>query len=235
VSKSRFLLIDIGLLALFIANGLRAAVANSGVCDELGAHIPTGYLYWSSGEFSGGLGNFPLGQLLIAAPTYLLGHSYELFTEQHLLLFRLPVLMLGALLGLLVSRMATSLYGRTAGVAALFLYALSPNILAHATLATLDLPTAFVIFLTVYCLYCYVEKPGPARARNCAADESAVHCIDRPGAGCHRPILAARHSGAGFWAFRCVVAVRSDRRVCNDQPRLPPCAGVRVGLASAVL
>jgi hypothetical protein len=160
---SRFLLIDSALLALFVANGLRAAVANSGVCDELGAHIPAGYLYWSSGAYSGGLGNFPLGQLLIAAPTFLLSHSYELFTEQHLLLFRLPVLVLGVLLGLLVSRMATELYGRPAGVAALFLYVLSPNILAHATLATLDLPTTFVIFLTVHCLYRYVEKPGSVR------------------------------------------------------------------------
>ncbi len=164
MSVWKFLLIDAALLALFVANGLHAAVVNSGVCDELGAHIPAGYLYWSSGKFSGGLGNLPFGQLLIAAPTYLIGHSYELFTEQHLLLFRLPVLILGALLGLLVSRMATELYGRRAGVAALFLYALSPNILANASVATLDLPTAFFIFLTVYCLYHYVEKPGPARS-----------------------------------------------------------------------
>jgi tetratricopeptide (TPR) repeat protein len=163
MSVSRFLLIDAALVALFVANGLRAAVINSGVCDELGAHIPAGYLYWASGEYSGGLGNFPLGQLLIAAPTYLLGHSYELFTEQHLLLFRLPVLMLGALLGLLVSKLASALYGRWAGVAALSLYALSPNILAHASIATLDLPTAFFFFWTVYCLYHYVEKPGPTR------------------------------------------------------------------------
>jgi len=59
--------------------------------------------------------------------------------------------------------MATELYGRRAGVAALFLYALSANILANASVATLDLPVAFFVFLTVYCLYHYVEKPGPAR------------------------------------------------------------------------
>ena len=99
----RLLLIHIGLLALFVSGAVYAAISNSGVCDELGAHIPAGYLYWTSGQFSGGLSNFPLGQLLIAAPVYWLGHSYELYTEQHLLLFRLPVILMGACLGVLIA------------------------------------------------------------------------------------------------------------------------------------
>ena len=72
------LLIHIGLLALFVSGAVYAAISNSGVCDELGAHIPAGYLYWTSGQFSGGLSNFPLAQLLIAAPVHWLGYSYEL-------------------------------------------------------------------------------------------------------------------------------------------------------------
>ncbi len=157
------LLIHLGLLALFVANALRAAVSNSAVCDELGAHIPAGFLYWTSGQWSGGLGNVPLGQLLIAAPPYWLGHSYELYTEQHLLLFRLPVIFMAALLGLGVAHLATRLYGQRAGIAAFFLYALSPNVLAHASLATLDLPAAFFIFLSLYALYFLVARPTPYR------------------------------------------------------------------------
>lgn len=156
-------LILVLLLILFFANALNGAIRNSAVCDELGGHIPCGYLYWSSGEFSGGLSNLPLGQLLIALPVKMLGCSYELFTEQYLVLFRLPVLLMGLLLGGLVYRFASELYSRGVGLAALFLYALSPNILAHTSLATLDLPVTFFIFLMIYLLYRYVQKPGVLR------------------------------------------------------------------------
>lgn len=147
------------LLALFTLNALYAAVRNSGTCDELGAHIPSGYLYWKTGQFAGGVDNPPLGQLLIALPIVLTGCEYELFTEQHLLLFRLPALLMGLLLAGLVWRLATELWGRDAGLAALLLVVLSPNILAHATLATLDLPITFFVLLSVYALWRYVARP----------------------------------------------------------------------------
>lgn len=151
------------LLLLFLANGLYGLVQNSGVCDELGAHIPSGYLYLKSGEFSGGLDNLPLGQILIALPVKLLGLDYELFTEQHLLLFRLPVLLMGLLLAQLLYVFTRRLHGQLAALAALFLYCLSPNILAHATLATLDLPVSFFVFLAIFLLHRYVDQPGLRR------------------------------------------------------------------------
>jgi predicted membrane-bound dolichyl-phosphate-mannose-protein mannosyltransferase len=150
-------------LALFLANALHGAIRNSAVCDELGAHIPAGYLYWTSGRFSGGIDNFPLAQLIIALPVKLSGCSYELFTEQHLFLFRLPVLLMGVALALVVYCFASDLYNELAGLAALFLFALSPNMVAHASLATLDLATAFFIFLATYLLYRYVERPNIGR------------------------------------------------------------------------
>jgi hypothetical protein len=151
------------LLILCAVNMLAAAVQNSGTCDELGAHIPSGYLYWLSGQFSGGIDNFPLGQLWIAAPVGLLGVEYELFTEQHLLLFRLPVVALGLALIALVWRFARRLEGPLAGLAALGLASMSPNLLAHGTLATLDLPTAWAIALSVALLHRYAEAPSVAR------------------------------------------------------------------------
>ena len=159
----RFSLARFLLLACFVLNALYAATSNSGVCDELGAHIPAGYLYWTSGEFSGGLSNFPLGQLLISAPVYWLGHAYELYTEDHLVLFRLSSILLGTLLAVLVCHLTTRLHGPRAGLAALFFYALSPNILAHSSLGTLDLPAAFFVFLTIYCLAFAIERPSPLR------------------------------------------------------------------------
>ncbi len=151
------------LLAAFAANAGYDAAVHSGTCDELGAHIPCGHLYWTSGRFSGGLGNPPLGQLLIALPVKLLGRPYELYTEQHLLLFRLPVLLMGLALAAAVYAFASELFGRGAALVALFLLALSPNVLAHSALATLDLPAACFCFLAVWLLHRYVRRPGVVR------------------------------------------------------------------------
>ena len=151
------------LCLLFLINGLNGALRNSAVADEVGGHMAAGYLYWTSGTYSGGIANFPLAHLLIAAPVVLLGQTYELFSEQHLVLFRLPVLLMGLLLAITLYRFGVGLFGRRAGIAALALFSLSPNVLAHASLATLDFPIAFFVFLTVYALWCYVQKPGWVR------------------------------------------------------------------------
>ena len=153
----------VGLLALGAVNMVAAAVRNSAVADELGAHIPAGYLYWLSGQYSGGIDNFPLGQLWIALPVKLLGLDYPLFTEQHLLLFRLPVIGLGLVVMWAVHGLSRQLYGRVAGVAAVFLAALSPNLLAHSTLATLDLVTTCAVLVAIVCLYRYAGSPTVAR------------------------------------------------------------------------
>lgn len=161
--KKYALRIRVSLLAVFSLNAVYAALQNSAVCDELGAHIPCGYMYWSTGIFGGGINNPPLGQLLIALPVKIFGLSYDLYTEQHLFLFRIVGILMAVLLGELIYRFASALFDASVGTAALFLYAFSPNILAHATLATLDFPVVFFIFLAVFLLYRYVEKPGLLR------------------------------------------------------------------------
>lgn len=161
--------IVISLLVLCALNMVAAAVRNSAVADELGAHIPSGYLYWASGEYSGGIDNFPLGQLWIALPVKLLGLDYELFTEQHLLLFRLPVIVLGLVVVGLVYLFARRLYGQLAGLTALLLASMSPNLLAHSTVATLDLPTAWAIFVTVWLFFHYARRPSIWRLATAAA------------------------------------------------------------------
>ncbi len=151
------------LLLLFLANALVAALMNSGAGDELAAHISSGYLYWKSGTFSGGIDNFPLGQLLVTLPAGLFRVPYTLFSEEHLLLFRVVPILMGLGLCALVWRFATKLHGPGAGLLALFFAALCPNLLAHSTLATLDLPVTFFIFLTVFLLDRYLAAPKAVR------------------------------------------------------------------------
>jgi hypothetical protein len=131
-------------LVVFLAQGIHGLVTKSGTCDELAAHIPSGILYWKSGEFSGGLANPPLGQLLVAAGPVVSGTADEPLVDdpRHLLPARLPVLVLGMFTVLVAGTLGRLLAG--AGVATIGLAALSPNLIAHARLATLDLPvTAF--------------------------------------------------------------------------------------------
>jgi hypothetical protein len=148
---------------VLLALTVHSALVHSATCDEIGAHIPAGHLYWTSGHYSGGLDNFPLGQLLIALPVRALGLGYTLFSEQHLFLFRLPVVLLTLLLGLLTYAYARDLFGGAAAQVALALLAVSPAVLAHGSLATLDLPTAFFVLLALWRLLRYVTAPSTWR------------------------------------------------------------------------
>ncbi|NIM14377.1 MAG: phospholipid carrier-dependent glycosyltransferase [Candidatus Aminicenantes bacterium] len=147
------------LCLLFLINGLYVSLQNSGTCDELGAHITSGYLYWDTGKFSGGINNPPLGQLIISSLVKLFGLEYTLFSEQHLFLFRLPVLIIGLLLAIFIYRFAVLLYDKKIAIIALFFYCFSPNILAHTSLASLDVPIAFFIFLAFYFCFSFIKNP----------------------------------------------------------------------------
>ncbi len=72
---------------------------------------------------------------------------------------RAPTMILSLLLAATAYRWARELYGPRAGWLALFLAVLSPNLLAHARLATTDLGLAFFFFLATYRLWRYLERP----------------------------------------------------------------------------
>ncbi|MFJ5262295.1 glycosyltransferase family 39 protein [Streptomyces sp. NPDC088387] len=66
---------------------------------------------------------------------------------------RLPVLVLTLLFGLVVFAFARELAGTAAGLAALALYALSPDVIAHGSLATLDVPAAGFLLTSVWLVW----------------------------------------------------------------------------------
>jgi 4-amino-4-deoxy-L-arabinose transferase-like glycosyltransferase len=80
-----------------------------------------------------------------------------------LLLARLPMLFLGILLGWFVHRWASELHGTGGGFISLFLYCLSPNILAHSGLITPDLCLTAFGFLSVYFFWRNTRSPSAVR------------------------------------------------------------------------
>ncbi|WP_431875380.1 phospholipid carrier-dependent glycosyltransferase [Amycolatopsis sacchari] len=76
-----------------------------------------------------------------------------------MLLARLPVIVLTLLFGLVVFAFAMDLAGAVGGVAALALYAFSPDIIAHGSLATLDVPAAGFLLTSVWLVWRARTRP----------------------------------------------------------------------------
>jgi|GEM_PF-1913842 len=77
---------------------------------------------------------------------------------------RMTSVLLGVLLAWLVWASASALGGEAAGLIALFLTTLDPNMLAHAALATNDMPVTAFAFASAWTLVRYLQKSTSARA-----------------------------------------------------------------------
>ncbi|WP_051183469.1 phospholipid carrier-dependent glycosyltransferase [Streptomyces sp. HGB0020] len=86
---------------------------------------------------------------------------YESGNDPWRLMFwaRLPMIVLTLLFGLVVFAFARELAGRVAGVTALALYALSPDVIAHGSLATLDVPAAGFVLTSAWLLWRARRRP----------------------------------------------------------------------------
>jgi 4-amino-4-deoxy-L-arabinose transferase-like glycosyltransferase len=77
---------------------------------------------------------------------------------------RFPTVLASLLLGYLLACWSGDLYGESAKRFTLFLYAFSPNILAHSTLGTSDLYAALGVTGALYSLYRFLAVPTLKRA-----------------------------------------------------------------------
>jgi hypothetical protein len=73
---------------------------------------------------------------------------------------RMGIVACGCLLGFLVYLWASRLFGAISGLMALFLYCFSPNILAHAGLATSDMTAACFTYLSVFSFWRFCRYPN---------------------------------------------------------------------------
>ncbi|MDT9696992.1 phospholipid carrier-dependent glycosyltransferase [Streptomyces sp. P17] len=145
----------------------------------------------------------PLGKLVVGAGVALADPRYDASFEgdqgqvgRHLLyesgndpwrlmLFaRLPVIVLTLLFGLVVFAFARELAGRAAALTALALYCFSPDLIAHGSLATLDVPAAGFVLTSVWLLWrarlrprLYLPLAGAALGAALATKMSALPAV----------------------------------------------------------
>ncbi len=94
--------------------------------------------------------------------------------QRVLLAARLAMIVLTLLFGLVVFAFASDLAGRTGGLLALALYAFSPDVIAHGSLATLDVPAAGFLLTSVWLLWRARRRPLPCLPLAGAALGAAV-------------------------------------------------------------
>ncbi|RPE46373.1 dolichyl-phosphate-mannose-protein mannosyltransferase [Streptomyces sp. Ag109_O5-1] len=97
---------------------------------------------------------------------------------------RLPVIVLTLLFGLVAFAFAREILGRTAGLLALTLYAFSPDLIAHGSLATLDVPSAGFVLTSAWLVWrarlrprLYLPPAGAALGASVATKMSALPAI----------------------------------------------------------
>jgi len=177
---------------VFGALGLGFVQSNSQTSDEA-AHLVAGYSYLVEGDFRLNPEHPPLAKLLAALPVRLaydlpfepdsrlwdntwadwtaqfkLGRSFlyasPVPAPEILQTARLPGVGLGVLLVLAVGLWAMRAFGPGAGLTALALAALEPNLIAHAGLVTTDLALTLFSFLAFFGAWEYARAPSRTKA-----------------------------------------------------------------------
>lgn len=229
------------LVAVFVGQAVWAARTDSVTIDEF-AHLPVGLYYLFTGDYSVDPINPPLPRMLAAAAVtwhapeidtqpqtspWAIGYDFQSRNvERYAELFaagRLTVVALAVLTGLLVLRWAAELYGPPAGLAALALFSVSPSMLAHGHLITLDVPGAFGFTLAAYAAWQLMQRPGWARAALLGAAIGAATLLKLSAFVLGLAIVAVvvvraigeRDVGAGRWAALLGVAALAGLSVLN--------------------
>nr|WSY49509.1 phospholipid carrier-dependent glycosyltransferase [Streptomyces sp. NBC_00886] len=226
------------LLAQMAAVMVTTAVQQTPTIDEP-VYVATATVYLREHNLDYNPEHPPLGKLVIAAGITLadphfdasykgdqgqLGRHllYESGNDPWRLMFwaRLPVIVLTLLFGLVVFAFARELVGPVRGLVALALYAFSPDVVAHGSLATLDVPAAGFLLTSVWLLWrarrrprLYLPLAGAALGAAVATKMSALPAV---------PVLM----------LLAVVSVWSARRPADRTARLRTLA---LGAAGAVV
>lgn len=173
-----YALVVVALLTEMAVVMVTTAVEQSPTIDEP-VYVGTAVVYLRQHSLRYNPEHPPLGKLIMAAglafadarvdPAFVgdqtqLGRHvvYESGNDPGRLMLsaRLPMIVLTLLFGLVVLAFARDLVGPVGGLVALALYAFSPDVIAHGSLATLDVPLAGFLLTSVWLLWRARSRPA---------------------------------------------------------------------------
>ncbi len=170
------------LLSIFAFLVVSSMLKHSGTCDEIAHHIPVGYILWEKSDYKMDTSQPPLSRYLVAMPLKLFMKlnlpsdraawraedrstfgkdfffKYNQDPRKIIFLSRLPIVLVGILCGIIIFIWIKFLYGLDAALFGLFLFGLSPEIIAHSGLATTDMTSACFILLSLYSFSLFLKK-----------------------------------------------------------------------------
>ncbi|HYM12124.1 MAG TPA: glycosyltransferase family 39 protein, partial [Bryobacterales bacterium] len=176
------------------------------------AHIACGLEMVQTGRYTIEAQHPPLGRVLLAVPAWLAGLRYSPhwplwtgsspeFYWRTLSMARLGNLVWAPLLLVCVFLWARDLYGRAAGWGAAVLVSFCPNLLAHASLATLDFGAATTVFAAAWCFWRWSRTPSLGYCVLSAA-AFAIAALTKFSALVFLPLIAAAFFLIGRWNTR---------------------------------
>jgi 4-amino-4-deoxy-L-arabinose transferase-like glycosyltransferase len=200
--RAGLVLVAIVLLTEMAFAMLTAARAQTPTTDEP-VYVSTAAVYLQQHSLRYNPEHPPLGKLIIGAglmfahphldPAFTGDQSalgrhllYEAGNDPWRLMLwaRLPMIIMTLLIGLVVFAFARDLVGPVGGLLALTLYAFSPDLIAHGSLATLDVPAAGFLLASVWSLWrarrqplLYLPLAGAALGAAVATKMSALAAV----------------------------------------------------------
>ncbi len=172
------------LLVLHAGLAVHALSGATVTVDEV-AHLPAGIVYWRTGSFGLYHHNPPLVKLLAALPAlaqrpivppgaggerthFEFGFDFMYANaaryQQIYFWSRCVGVVISVLAGALLFLWGREAFGAGGGLLALTAWCLSPNVIAHAGLVTMDLGVTAGFVVASYAFWRYLRTPGPWRA-----------------------------------------------------------------------
>jgi len=180
IKRFKFDLAAAGVLAISLIISFLLISRDSAIVDET-AHIPAGYSYVAYHDYRLNPEHPPLVKFLAGVPLqfldikgltldsswndirqwdagwYFMFHSGN-SPDQIIFWARLPMLLFILLLGVLLYKWASEEFGNKVGLFVLFLFAFTPDVLAHGHFVTTDVPAAFGFALGMYTFSKFLDK-----------------------------------------------------------------------------
>jgi hypothetical protein len=174
-----------------MAAQMLAAVSHKSITTDEVVHIPAGYYHLVVRDFQFLNQHPPVSMMIGALPVlfmqpgqmsdaeeqkiprndayvFVVGQRFwtpdDSFYHRVAFWTRIPMIAFTVLFGTVVFLFGRRLFGETAGVLALALFALEPTVLAHGPLVHTDMTSAFALLLLAYAVYVYVSGPSLRRA-----------------------------------------------------------------------